>query len=94
MRRAIEVGPHGRRLAANLYRIRNARGLTTRKLAQRLSDLGRPIPASGLTRIEKGQRRVDVDDLLALASTLRVEPMQLLERDLAIEVRIGAEEPR
>lgn len=40
--------------------------------------MGRPIPATGITRIEKGQRRVDAGDLCALAIALDVSPLALL----------------
>jgi transcriptional regulator with XRE-family HTH domain len=65
-------------VANNLLRIRKDRRLTTQQLADRLKELGQPIPASGITRIEKGDRRVDVDDLMALAVALNVAPTTLL----------------
>jgi transcriptional regulator with XRE-family HTH domain len=91
-RRAIEVGPVGSNVAANVQRVREARRLSTRQLSDRLAEAGRPIPASGITRIEQGARRVDVDDLAVLATTLDVAMAQLLlpPSDLAIEVRIGS----
>lgn len=54
------------------------RGLSTRDLAHELEKKGRPIPATGITRIEKGARTVDVDDLLTLSVVLRVSPISLL----------------
>jgi transcriptional regulator with XRE-family HTH domain len=39
------------------------------------------ILLSGLTRIERGERRVDVDDLLALSVVLGVTPNRLLLPD-------------
>lgn len=39
---------------------------------------GRPIPATGITRIENGARTVDVDDLFTLAVVLKVSPLSLL----------------
>jgi hypothetical protein len=39
---------------------------------------GRPILPSGLSKIEQGQRAVDVDDLVALAIALQVNPNALL----------------
>lgn len=91
MRRAIEVGPVGRNVAENLSRLRAVRGLSTRQLSARLGDLGRKIPASGITRMELGARRIDVDDLVALAAALEVEPTQLMlsPSDLTIEVFVG-----
>lgn len=77
-RRAIEVGPTGRIVAANLARLRDRRGLTTRQLAGALERAGRPIPASGITRMEKAERVVTTDELAALAVVLGVSPSALL----------------
>lgn len=49
-----------------------------RELSARLTKLGRPILPSGITKIEQGTRRVDADDLVALAVALKVTPTRLL----------------
>lgn len=72
------LGPVGWYVIANLQRIREARKLTYAELAGRLREVGRPIPALGLSRIEKGTRRVDADDLVGLALALGVNPAALL----------------
>ncbi|MFD0721312.1 helix-turn-helix transcriptional regulator [Streptomyces globosus] len=77
-RRAIEAGPTGRTVAENLARLRKVRGLTTRQLSGMLERNGRPIPASGITRMEKAERQVTVDELVALAVALGVSPVALL----------------
>ncbi|MDN3023815.1 helix-turn-helix transcriptional regulator [Streptomyces sp. S.PB5] len=77
-RRAIEVGPTGKTVAVNLARLRDRRGLTTRQLSGALERVGRPIPPSGITRMEKGERVVTADDLAALAAVLGVSPSALL----------------
>lgn len=77
-RRAIPVGPVGQQVRENLVRLRQVRRLTTRGLAEICERLGRPIPATGITRIEKGERRVDVDDLAVLARALEVTCQQLM----------------
>ena len=46
-----------------------------------MGELGRPLLPSGVTKIEQGQRRVDADDLVALAIALRVNPSRLLLSD-------------
>ncbi len=74
-------------VAANLKAVRRRRGLTVRQLSERLKELGAPILPSGITKIEQGDRRVDVNDLMALAAALNVSPARLLlpdvgERDL------------
>lgn len=72
------LGPTGERLRRNVERIREARGLSKKDLAGRVSDLGRPIPPLGMSRLEAGARRVDADDLTALALALNVSPLALL----------------
>jgi hypothetical protein len=43
-----------------------------------MQELGTPLHASAVSKIEKRDRRVDVDDLLALAVALRTTPNRLL----------------
>jgi len=75
---ATQVEATGENVRANVVRLRKARGLTTYQLAQLMAKAGRPIPQSGISRIESGGRRVDVDDLTALAVVLGVSPAALL----------------
>jgi transcriptional regulator with XRE-family HTH domain len=75
---APHVGPHGRTVAANIHRLRQARGLTQHATVTALAAAGRPIPRSALSDIELGVRRVDIDDLHALAVVLGVSPLRLL----------------
>ncbi|MFH9038961.1 helix-turn-helix domain-containing protein [Streptomyces sp. NPDC017966] len=72
------LGPTGEQVRANVERVRESRGMTKKQLADRVSELGRPIPPLGISRIEAGTRRVDADDLVALAIALRVSPATLL----------------
>jgi 8-oxo-dGTP diphosphatase len=74
----IPLGPVGGYLIGNLEDLRNRSRLTYKDLSDRLGQLGRPIPTLGLSRIEKGNRRVDADDLIALAVALDVSPAELL----------------
>ena len=79
----------------NVKRFREDQKLTYVELSDRLTGLGRPIPVLGLRRIERGERRVDVDDLMALADALQVMPADLLipasetpeEEELAARLR-------
>ncbi|MFH8992771.1 TIR domain-containing protein [Streptomyces sp. NPDC017940] len=80
------LGPTGRRVAERLGEIRREQNLTQGQLSQRLTALGRPIAVAALSKIEKGSRRVDTDDLLALALALDVTPNELL---LAATARRG-----
>lgn len=68
------IGPAGQQVACNVKRIREERRLTYVELSERLAGAGRDIPVLGLRRIERGERRVDVDDLIAIASVFGVRP--------------------
>lgn len=72
------LGPVGRYVIENLKLLREERKLTYTELSARLEEIGRPIPTLGLSRIENGKRRVDADDLVALALALGVNPSALL----------------
>lgn len=72
------LGPVGETLMQNIKRIREGQRLTYVELADRLATIGRPIPVLGLRRIERGERRVDVDDLVALAVVLAASPVDLM----------------
>ncbi len=68
----------GARIGQRVRDLRHARGLDLRGLAERLAEEGHPIKLGQLSKLELGQRRVDVDDLVALAVVLNVTPGQLL----------------
>lgn len=70
------LGATGREVMSNLKRARGE--MAYAELSRRLATVGRPIPPLGLRRIEAGERRVDVDDLMALALVLNVSPLSLL----------------
>lgn len=72
------LGATGETVRANVRRLRKARNLGYAELARRLKATGRGIPELGLRRIEEGRRRVDADDLVALALALDVSPIALL----------------
>lgn len=74
----VVPGPTARQVVENVIRLRNFRGMTKEALSDRLTEVGRPIRATGLARLEAGKRRVDVDDLVALALALEVSPVALL----------------
>lgn len=73
-----DLGPTGVALTHNVRRRREKLGLSYAELSRRLADIGRDIPTLGLRRIEAGTRRVDADDLMALAAALGVSPITLL----------------
>lgn len=72
------LGPVGDQVRANVERIRTARRMTKKDVSDAVGALGRPIPPLGVSRIEAGTRRVDADDLVALAVALNVSPLALL----------------
>lgn len=65
-------------VAANLRRARQSVGVDLRELSARITQAGRKISPSALSKIETGDRRVDVDDLAALAYALETTPAGLL----------------
>jgi transcriptional regulator with XRE-family HTH domain len=77
-RRANELGATGRTVAENVIRLRSGLGLTTAELAQRLTNAGRTMRATTITKIETQQRRVDADDLVALAVAFGVNVSALI----------------
>jgi transcriptional regulator with XRE-family HTH domain len=73
-----KVGPVGQQVAENIKGSRTRAGMSVRGLSAKLEELGRPILPSGITKIEQGGRRVDADDLVAIATALDVSPTRLL----------------
>ncbi|WP_138895797.1 helix-turn-helix domain-containing protein [Streptomyces chryseus] len=86
----MDLGPTSRAVADNLRRLREARGLSLRALSADLKRRGHSLSADALNKIENGRtleagaeppknvRRIDVDDLTALAAALGVNPNALL----------------
>ena len=72
------LGPIGTNVANTVRQLREDRRLGYAELSRQLADIGREIPPLGLRRIESGERRVDVDDLVALAFVFDVSPLALL----------------
>jgi len=76
--REITQGPVATQVRHNVARLRVQRRMTLAQLSEAMGQLGRPILPSGLGKIEQGDRRVDVDDLVTLAMALNVTPTRLL----------------
>lgn len=74
----MRKGPVADRVADNVKELRLLRRMSHRELSRRLAGVGRPILPSGVAKIEDGSRRVDVEDLVALALALRVPLPRLL----------------
>lgn len=85
----IELSASGRAVAANVKRLRQARGWSLRALSEALEGVGRKLSQDAINKIENGAekdtkkqiRRVDVDDLIALAVVFNVTPSTLLLPD-------------
>ena len=74
----MDLGPVGVNITHAVRHYRDARRLSYAELSRRLAALGRDIPPLGLRHLESGERRVDVDDLTAMAVALDVSPLALL----------------
>lgn len=77
-KRRNPLGSTGETVRANVRRLREDQNLGYAELSRRLKATGRAIPELGLRRIEEGSRRVDSDDLMALAEALETTPIALL----------------
>jgi transcriptional regulator with XRE-family HTH domain len=81
-------------VSANVKRLRTEQNLGLRSLSNKLREVGRPLGHSAVDQIEKGTRRCDVDDLIALAAALGVSPVSLLmpgmsAADAPKEIEVG-----
>lgn len=87
-RPAKEFGEAGETVAANVRRLRMARGLSIYTLSDALSTAGRPIAPAAIGKIERRERQVTVDDLAVLATALGVQPRHLLDPGLSIQLNV------
>jgi transcriptional regulator with XRE-family HTH domain len=68
-----------KKIGQNVREIRKRSGLTQRDLAEAMSRLGFPMDKAKVSRLENGSGVfVDVAKLMALASSLQIEPLVLL----------------
>lgn len=81
-KRRVQLGATGENVRQNVAAARRwglgGQPMTVRALADRLNESGVRTAHSALSEIENGARRVDVDDLTALAAALGVSPLFLL----------------
>lgn len=77
-RSVVQYGSTAAAVAANVLRLRKARGLSIYSLSDRLREMGRPITPSAVGKIERQERQVTVDDLAVLAVALDASPSALL----------------
>lgn len=83
----------------SVKRLREANGWSQRDFAERMKALGIPLHHATVAKVEKGTRRVDLDELLKLAYALNVAPVHLfvptdeyidtLQVDVTPEVTVG-----
>lgn len=66
------------RISENIWRIREAKGMSRTQLAQRLSP---QTSSQQIERLEKGERRLTVDWIERLAQGLGVDPSELIAGD-------------
>jgi transcriptional regulator with XRE-family HTH domain len=71
--RRVTLGAVGENVRDNVRTLRTAQELTQAQLAN-MADL----PSQSITEIENGARRVDVDDLVAIALALKVPVHKIL----------------
>jgi transcriptional regulator with XRE-family HTH domain len=76
--RRVEIGLTGETVRANIKRLRREKDMTLRDLSDHMGRVVRPMAHNTISEIERGARRVDVDDLMALAEGLNVSPIALL----------------
>jgi hypothetical protein len=83
-RKAKVHGPTTKTVAANIRRLRQRQGWSVPKLSARTEELGYEIPAEALHKIEAaaddrpGARRINVDELMTLASAFGMSPNALM----------------
>jgi transcriptional regulator with XRE-family HTH domain len=64
--------------AQRLREIRDARRLTQAELAEKMTRAGRPMNKLAVLRVERGERKVSLDEALAFAYVLGAVPAHLL----------------
>lgn len=72
------LGPLTRNVAANLRALRKQRGMSLAEVSEQLEQLGAPLSLNAVSKIELGNRGVDLDEVTALARALRVPPLLLI----------------
>lgn len=73
-------GPVGFRLAQQIARLRVARGWSQAELSELTSKYGRPLKTQTVGCIERGTRKIDVDDLHVLACAFNTTASALLRK--------------
>ena len=83
--------PQSRAAGRNVRALRHERGLSLEKVCELVEIQGVRMGINALSRIETGERRMDVDDLVALGAALGVPVEHILQNpDLRVELRARA----
>lgn len=69
---SVPFGPATQLAGAGIKAAREGAGLSLRDLAAQLTKHGHPLSASALQRMEVAHRRIDLDDVEAIAEVLEV----------------------
>jgi len=75
---SIKPGPTSEIVRANIRCLRRARQLTLAQVSARLAETGRPMAVTVISKVERGERRIDADDLVAFAEVFGIAPARLL----------------
>lgn len=84
------LGPAGNNVRRNIRRLREQRFWSYREVEERLARAGRVIPTLAQSAIDAGERSVDADDLVALATVFDVGVEDLLRPPADCETCHGA----
>lgn len=76
--RGNEIGRATKAVAEAVLNRREELGWGLQDVANLLVAHGWPISVSSLSKLERGLRRIDIDDLVAIASVLELEPENLV----------------
>ena len=78
VKREIEIGPAGASIATRLAAHRRMLGMTQAEVSAGVSEYGRTLTAASIGEIERGSRRIDVDDFLALCRTIHLDTAKVI----------------
>lgn len=81
----VSIGPISKAVGVNIDQIRKMRGVSITWLGERIG-----LHRVGLTELIHGRRRVDVDELVALAAVLDVGVLHLLGLEELVVVVVPA----
>jgi len=76
--KSIEMGAAGNGVKDAIRALRIDRRMTLTDMTEALKSTDRPLSKATLSQLETGMRRIDIDDLFAIAKALKVDPRELL----------------